>query len=367
MRLNRSYIELSAIVIISIVGTYLFSYIAIVILENKLPPSILTLWDRWDTTPYLNIAKEWYTSSTEGEKHLSIVFFPLYPILIKLFAVIFKNYMLSGLIVSNISYAIACFYLFNLMIIDYERADAFRSVIYLSTFPTAYFLHATYTESLFLALTISSFFYARKERWFVSSILCLLATATRITGVLLIPALFIEYLYQKNFNVRNFRKEILWLTLTPLGFVAYLVINYFTFADPIKFLQFQREHWTETMTFPWKGFLGAWYSILWHSPTDGLVLGVFQVIISIIGFFICLYSLLRIRISYSIYMCMSWLTIVTASFWLSLPRFTLSIFPLFISLSLIGKNQVINYLIIFFSLLLFSLLTTLFIQGRWAY
>ena len=332
---------------------------------NRFPPSLLSIWDRWDTTFYLNIAREWYTSSTIGEKHLGIVFLPLYPVFIKLFALIFKDYMLSGLIVSNLSYAIACFYLYKLMLLDYEHSKSLRSVIYLSIFPTAYFLHASYTESLFLLLTISSFFYARTERWFVSSILCMLATATRITGVLLIPALLIEYLYQKNFDMKNFKKDMLMLFLTPLGLIAYLAINYLTFGDPFKFLEFQREHWSETITFPWRGFLGAWHSIMWNSPSD--IISGFQIIISILGFLICIYSLFRIRLSYSVYLCISWLIIVSASFWLSLPRFTLSIFPFFISLSLIGRNQGINYLITFFSLLLFSLFTILFIQGRWAY
>lgn len=365
MRPKRINLELIAIVLIGIAGTYLFSYIAYMVTTDRFPLSLLSIWDRWDTTFYLNIAREWYTSSTIGEKHLGIVFLPLYPLFVKLFALIFKDYMLSGLIVSNLAYALACFYLFKLMLIDYETSDALRSIFYLTIFPTAYFLHASYTESLFLLLTISSLFYARTERWFVSSTLCMLGTATRITGVLLIPALLIEYLYQKNFDMKNFKKDMLWLFLTPLGLIAYLAINYLTFGDPFKFLEFQREHWSETITFPLKGFLGAWHSITWNSPSD--ITSAFQLIISILGFLICIYSLFRIRVSYSIYLCLSWLTVASASFWLSLPRFTLSIFPLFISLSLIGRNQGINYLITFFSLLLFSLFTILFIQGRWAY
>jgi 4-amino-4-deoxy-L-arabinose transferase-like glycosyltransferase len=66
------------------------------------------------------------------------VFLPFYPLLIKLFALIFKNYMLSALIVSNLSYALAAYYLYKLVLLDYPKEDAIRAVFYFSIFPTAY-------------------------------------------------------------------------------------------------------------------------------------------------------------------------------------------------------------------------------------
>ena len=213
MKLERLNLQLAAIIIISIIGTYTFSYISFTISQDKLPPSLLSIWQRWDTIYYLDIAQNWYSSSKT-----TIVFFPAYPILIKLLSFFLINDMLAALVVSNLCYIFACYFLYCLVELDYGKDRAIWAVIYLSIFPTSYFLHAGYTESLFLALTISSFYYARKELWCISSILCMFVTATRVTGILLIPPLILEYLYQKEFDSKNIKKDVLWFAITPLGF-----------------------------------------------------------------------------------------------------------------------------------------------------
>jgi len=150
--------DLLLIVIISVIGTFIFAYISYVLNMDRFSDSFISLWNNWDTPHYLKIAKEGYSSSTVGERHLLIAFFPLFPLITKLFSFVFQNYLLSGLIVSNIAYGFAVFYLYKLVRLDFERSDALRTAIYFSIFPTAYFLHAAYTESLFLALTINGLY-----------------------------------------------------------------------------------------------------------------------------------------------------------------------------------------------------------------
>jgi len=171
--------ELFVITIISIIGTFLFAYVAYVLNTDSFPDSIISIWKAWDTNGYLGIAQYGYSSSTVEERHLFIVFFPFYPFLIKIIALVLQNYLLSALLVSNIAYIFAVFYLYKLVLLDFKSEDALRSIIYLSIFPTAYFLHAAYTESLFLALTIASFYYARKDKWALSGTLGMLAATTR--------------------------------------------------------------------------------------------------------------------------------------------------------------------------------------------
>ena len=364
---SKGSIELATILIITILGTYFFSYVAFIVIQNKYPSSLLEVWNRWDTAHYLDIAERGYSSTTIGERHLRIVFLPFYPLLIRLFSFIFKNYMLSALIVSNLAYSFAAYYLYKLVLLDYPKKNAIRAVIYISIFPTSYFLHAAYTESTFLALTIGSLYYARKERWFLSSLLGMFATTTRINGIVMVPTLLIEYSLQKGFKIRNIKKDILWQALVPLGLVLYLIINYVTFGDPLKFLHFQKIHWGESLVTPLRGFLGAWGSVLWREPADSFLLGWAQIATGILGFLSVIYSIVYLRISYRLYLFLTWLIITSVSFWLSLPRFTLTMFPMFIALSLLGKHKVINYLIIFISIFFFGLFLTLFVNGRWAF
>ncbi len=117
--------ELTSIIIITTVGTILFSYVKFIVFENNIPPSLLSLWNRWDTYHYLDIAQNGYTNVSEGR--FFIVFFPFYPFMVKLFALIFRNYMLSAVIVSNIAYAFAAFYLYKLILLDYPEEIALRA------------------------------------------------------------------------------------------------------------------------------------------------------------------------------------------------------------------------------------------------
>ncbi len=367
MNNRRPVKEIASIIVITTIGTFLFSYLVFIILQNEIPPSLITIWNRWDTAHYLDIAQRGYSNTIIDERYLRIVFFPFYPLLIRLFAVIFRDYMLSALIVSNLAYASAAFYLYKLTLLDYTEETALRTVFYFSIFPTSYFLHASYTESLFLALTIASFYYGRKEKWWLSGIIGMPASLTRITGIILLPALILEYIFQKGFHIKRINMDILWLSLIPLGFLLYLFTNYLVFGNPFEFLQIQKEHWAKTIDFPWKGLLGAWRSIWWRSPADSILVGWAEAIFGVFGFLLTIWVSIRLRLSYGIYMLITWLVVTSTSFWLSIPRYTLSMFPLFIAISLFGRIREVNYLITFFSLLLLGLFLSLFIQGRWAF
>ena len=367
MKLSPPERDLSIIVLISIVWTFGLAYVAYILLENIYPDSIISIWNVWDTQHYLDIAQYGYTSSTFDERNLQIVFFPLYPYMIKLFSLIFKNYLLSALLVSNLAYAASVFYLFKLVRLDYESDDAFRSVIYISVFPTAIFLHAGYTESLFLALSIACFYYGRRENWALAGVFGMLAAATRITGIILLPVLVIEYMHQQGFKIKEVRKNILWLAVIALGFAFYLAVNYATFGDPFKFLEIQNQHWNKHLDFPYKGFLYSLGSVFWREPQAGVTAGLAEPIFAVLGLALIIYSFFRIRLSYSLYALATWLLVTSTSFWLSIPRYTLSMFPIFIALSLLGGRRTVNYLIIFISLTLYALLLIQYVRFGWAF
>ncbi len=362
MRYKGPNKELSLIAIISIVGTFLFAYVAYLLVRYSFPDSFISVWNTWDTRHYLKIAQYGYSGIT-------IAFFPLYPFLIKVLTFVLQNYLLSALIISNVAYIFAAYYLYKLVLLDFDKEDALRSVIYFSVFPTAYFLHAAYTESLFLALTIASFYYARKERWAVSGVLGMLAAMTRVTGIILLPVLIFEYLYQKQFKKENIRKDILWIFVIGLGFVVYLSLNYITAGDPLKFLEIQAENWNMNLAFPTKGFFTAWArgSLCGSGPFGCIQLGWTQITFALLSLILIIYSFSRVRFSYSLYALATWLIITSTSVWQSIPRFTLTLFPIFIILAILGRKKEINYLIIFLSLIIYALYLILFISWRWAF
>lgn len=362
------YKEVIVIVLVMIFLSYFFSYMSYETLLNKPVPSLLDVWNKWDSPSYLDIAENGYRKFGD-EMWVRIVFFPLYPLFIHLFAIVFENYKLSALVVSNLAYALACFYLYRLVLRSYTEEAAVRSVFYMSVFPTAYFFHAGYTESLFLALTIASFYYAKENRWLAAGLFGMLASATRITGIFLAPALLIEYLFQKEFRIKKLKLNFFYLGLIPIGFIAYLVINYITFENAFAFLKAEKEYWNKTLTPPWSGLFGSWNYIRWKDAAPGyrLMIGWAEFVFGIFGLLCTIWAFIRLRVSYGIYMLLTWTAATSTSFLLSVPRYTLSMFPLFILLALGAGRREVHYLITIIFLFLYSLFLSIFAQGLWAF
>jgi mannosyltransferase PIG-V len=358
--------ELLPVIIITIVGTYLFSYVSYLLIQDMYPDSLLEIWTSWDTRHYIRIAEYGYGTSGDANNNL-IAFFPLYPYLTKVFTLVFQSYMLSALIISNLAYAVAAYFLYELVKLDYEEEDAYRAVIYFSVFPTAYFLHAAYTESLFLALSIGSFYFARKKMWALASVLGMLSAATRITGIILLPVLIVEYLSQKEYKLRDIKINFLWIWIIGLGLVSYLILNYMVDGDPFYFLGVQQESWSRKLALPYEGFLNAVRGLPGRSPSGAFAGDWAEIIFAVLGLAGVIYSFFRLRISYSLYVLLTWLLVTSSVIWLSIPRFTLTMFPLIILMALFGRRRGVNFTIIFLSLICYALFLSQFVRFRWAF
>ncbi len=319
---------------------------------------------RWDGPHYIDIAKNWYVNV--GEQRLFIVFFPLYPVLIRLATFDYKYVNLSALLVSNISSLVAIVYLFKLAKLDFGEDVAKRSVLYLSIYPTAYFLCAIYTEGLFLALVVASFYYARNGRWLLAGSLGMFASLTRINGIILLPALILEYFSQRGWEWRNVDVNVFWTGLALAGFLIYLIVNYTVTGDFFAFMELQRMYWQGRID----PLMGLDTALSWATtasfPTN-ITVGSAQIIFALLGLLGVVGSFLRLRLSYSAYMIFNWMMCVSTCFWRSIPRYTLAMFPLFFLLGLCGSRKKFNYIIAPIFLTSLCFFTTLFSLGQWAF
>src|SRR5208337_1787294 len=209
----------------------------------------------WDAPHYVAIAKNGYVNT--GDAANFIVFFPLYPILIRLFTVDFSYINLSALIVSNVCSLVAFSYLYKIAKLEFDDKVAVKAVLFLSVFPTAYFLSAPYTEGLFFALLIASIYYARLGKWQFAGLISFLAALTRIEGLLLLPVLLVEYFHQKGWKPKKTDLNILWIFLTLAGSLIYLNINYQITGNPFTFISKQATHW-DVKFGPWTGLTTAY-------------------------------------------------------------------------------------------------------------
>ena len=327
--------------------------------------SALRIWTRWDALHYLKIAESGYTGV--GEDRFLIVFFPLYPFLVSVASYITGEYMVAGFLVTAIASLATGFLFRELVRLDHHERTAQLAVLFLFIFPASYFLHIPYTESLFLALAIGCFLAARKRMWLTVAILGSLACVTRINGLILVPALAFE-VWEEYRETRKLNSAWIFVALIPAGFGIYLLLNYVIAGDPTMFLTYQREHWQRYARVPWDGIYETFRRMSNPKAVDAQMNGIQEMLFVILGIGATILGWSNLRNSYRVWMIANWLLFVSTSFVLSVPRYTLTLFPLFILMALAARRSwSLNVLITSWSLLFLALFSIQFVKGFWAF
>ncbi len=285
----------------------------------------LEIWNLWDAPHYLDIAAYGYQNT--GQLRLWLVFYPLFPWLTRLFGWPFDDYLVGAFLVSTIASLVLALLFYRLVRLDEPVEVAWRSVWFLLIFPTSYVLHIGYTESLFLALAFGCLLAARTNRWFVAGLLGACASFTRINGLLLLAVLGVEILFQW-WQTKQWRWSWLWIGIVPLGFVFYLLINYTVTGDPFAFQTIVRQKWYKSLTWPWVGIWNTIESFSWRRRSEIWAIFVPELIFMALTFIATIISFVKLRPSYGVWMASNWLLITSTSFILSVPRYSLLLFPI---------------------------------------
>lgn len=326
----------------SIFVSFLFAWIQYSIVMKSTNFSLLDLWSGWDGQHYLEIAHDGYVRSGANAKN--IAFFPFYPILIWAVDFFFDSPRFTALLLSNSFLILALYWFYNLVRLDFDERTANWSLIWMVVFPTAYFLHAIYPESPYLALSIGAFLYFRRGNYWWGGVLAMLACFTRPQGVVLVSALLVEcWLSRKSAasNGSRFRQLTPWLAcgIAGLGIVGYFAVNYAVFGSFFKFMDFQKANWGRQFASPFIGLALAWERLFTIFRQEPLWAGIFEITAAAIGMLVTIASARWLRASYTTYVLLAWLLVICNSFWLSQPRHLLCLFPLYICLALSFRRQ----------------------------
>jgi len=301
--------------------------------------------------------------------------FPLYPLLIRLFApVFFGSELAAALTISFIFFFLAILFFYRLALLEL-RSDqtTLRAILYLLLFPSAFFFVAAYGESLFLFLTVASFYFFRRERFFLASFLGGLASLTRLQGLLLFPSFILERLVRK----RRWEWRNLYFFLIPLALVPWCWFLWRKFGDPFLFLA-DLSKWGEG---PWQRArvvtspLTALFSYLdeishfIQAIGGGVTPQLLVQLKELLDFFFFLLFLIlgilisrRLRLSYNLYYFLSLLMMLSVGTLKGAPRLVVVLFPGFFVLAKLIRKTWLIFLFLSLStvglvwfLLLFSL------------
>lgn len=341
-----------------------FGVIAFEVLGDRRADDALSIWVRWDAHHYIWLAEHGYTA--QGEEHWLIAFLPLLPWLTRGVAALGVGYTAAGFVVATLASLAAAELLRRLASLDTGEDEAARAVVFLFIFPSAYFLHVPYAEGLFLALTLGAFLAARRRRWVWAGVLGGLASMARVTGVLLLPALALEALAEWR-ETRRPRAAWAGIGLVGAGAGVYLVLNQVVMGDPFAFLTAHHEHWYRSTDWPWNGLNALWQARALRRPNEAHMLGTQELLFALVTLAATFAVARTQRLSYAFWMAANWVIFVGQSFVYCVPRFSLTLFPMFLLFARLSRRWLWAAWLGTWSLLFLALFASLYVQGRWAF
>jgi hypothetical protein len=342
---------------------------------------VLTTWHHWDAIRYYDLAEHGYGAGRGG-------LYPLFPLAARALSIPLGGQLLGAeLIVSSAAFAVAMRLIYDLvhlegaalarvltwtrgrkeLVEDPARREqlARLAVLLVALFPTGFFFFAPYTESLFLATTVASVWYARRGLWWLAGLSGMLAALTRFPGAFLALALAFEYARQRGvltwlrgqggaaprFDLFATLLPLVGMALVPLSqIIARSGNTQVWLLQAARFwgerLDGQRPSESTLGSFdyrvvpPWNTLADSWSYVLgWtaNPPASLPIVELFN-LICMLGF--CALGVLALRrlpLMYSLYVWPSLVLLLTREMGfsplMSVSRYVLVIFPCFLVLA----------------------------------
>lgn len=328
---------------------FLLTQLVVCINDSKACFNLSTL-SNWDGQHFLQIASRGYLYPYQ------LAFFPLFPFLIKLVGwIIPAPFFLIGIIL-NIIFTLTGFnFLFQLLKNNYSPKVSLHIIMLIICFPLSFFFLTVYSEALFFCLSIMAIFYYQKKQYWITIILLSLLVLTRMAGLALVGAILLDLYYKKSFNLRFL------LPLFGIGLFAWF--GYFRTGVLFSIVHAE-TYWERLVTVP--GF--AIYNSISILLREGISYKNYSLAIDLVLVVAVLVLLLKsyklLPKLYFYYALFSLLIPLSTSTFLSLPRFILVIFPLFVAFYSWSTTMVrmIYYCI---GLILSVIFFSTFLQGGW--
>ena len=354
----------------------LVTYVGVVLLTvpkySTTPTYVHTLllaWNHWDASNFVRIAQYGYQYVPD------LAFFPLFPACIWLISHSVGNYLLVGMLLSNLALLGTLIFLYYLALDIADEQVAQRTLLYLCIFPTAFYLFAAYNESFFLLFSTGAFLAMRRQRWLLAGILGALAAGTRSAGVLLVLPYLCEWWLARHKNGgTHFGVALLKLVpicLIPVGLLAYSYYCWRTTGNPLMFATVQ-SHWDRHAEWPWQGIWQSLYQ-LWVQPVGSFyqVHILIDLCATLLFIVLTLLGWRRLPLSFTLWSVSLLLLMLLNSSPVGDPlasnqRLVLELFPGFILLAILSKKYpALHETVLLLSLPLLATLSIIFLMNRW--
>ena len=304
--------------------------------------SLEPLWTHWDTRHYIGIAQDWYTNV--GDERLRLVFFPLYPLLMRMIAPLLGgNLFLGGVVISLACSTLASFLVYDLCYMYDGRQTARRALAYFLLSPLSVFLCCVYTEALFICLTLAAVWLMRKKHPWLAALCGMLSAFTRMPGVIISGLTIIDLcakISQKKANARAILSCLAQVAIVFSGFIAYLAVNYAVTGDAFTYLIYQKENWYQQPGSFWGSAANTMHYFLTSvGESDWLWTWGFQLLCMLGMYLLLAFGSGRIAFDLAAYSFVYVAVVLSPTWLLSAPRYlyALCALPLLLARMRIGK------------------------------
>ncbi len=306
-------------------------------------PYLQWIWGNFDGVHYVSIANS-------GYQYPNYAFFPLYPLFISIIkSVTFLQTLQVGLVISYISFLLSLFFVYKIILLDFKKTVAFRSIVFLLFFPLTFYYTSVYADSLYLLLSVVSFYAARKKNWFLAGIFGFLAGLNRLIGIVLLPVLLLEWYAQHKWKMedgrwkiiisRFFRDKAFFILLIPLGIIGYGVYLQINFGDFFLFQKAMVEWGQSKLVIPLQ-VVYRYFKIFTTTQINIIYfIAIVEFVSTILYFLLTWYVFKKTRVSYGLLMLLTFLIPALTGTFQGMPRYILHTFPAFIALALLTNRS----------------------------
>lgn len=331
--------------------------------QGRLTEGFLGMWSRWDGTILLRIAERGYTP--QGDPHAT-AFFPLFPLLVRGFSHLGFSPLVAAMTINTAATIVALAFLYRLAEEELGPGAGRRAALYLALFPTAVFLIAPYTEPLFLAGAIPAFYFARRGRWEWVGLPAAVAMGARFAGVFLLIGLAVEFLRRRDFTAKRAARAAAALAVGALPLLAYALYLSRTRGDAFYFFTDQRLGWGRQYVGLRESFLATWRTWNGGYPTNWIFAWRVEILAALVGVGLAVWAIAKREWGYAAFIAGMMAVLVTSTWYYSIPRMLLSLFPAPLFLAGVTRRSAARHEI---ALMILAPLATLgvivFTRGAW--
>jgi len=161
-------------------------------------PFSLAAWaGSWDGAWYKSIVETGYYSGAIDHQ-VNVAFFPLLPALTWLVGKVASlPTVWAGMVVSTLSFAAALVVLWHFVTKFFTRSIAKWTLLLVAFNPFSLYFGMVYTESLFLLLAVSAFWFVYNKQWWAAAFFAGLATATRSVGMAVAVTVLVSWVAER--------------------------------------------------------------------------------------------------------------------------------------------------------------------------